>query len=86
MGLGNNFDMQGVEVNKVFVGNLALACNELDLTRLFSQFGELMHVEIKRGIRGDSLLHGFVKFATAAAVATAIATMDDVKFMGRRLR
>lgn len=70
----------------LFVGDLSSFTTEKDLHQIFSPFGSILSVEIKRGRHGDSLLHGFVEFASEAAAYAAIQSMHNRKFKGRRMR
>jgi hypothetical protein len=70
----------------VFVGDLSFFCTEIDLANVFSRFGHVVTVEIKRGRHGDSLLHGFVEFDSDASAELAIQYINGRKWMGRTLR
>lgn len=70
----------------VFVGDLSFFCTEIDLANVFSRFGHVVTVEIKRGRHGDSLLHGFVEFDCDASAELAIQHMNGRKWMGRTLK
>lgn len=70
----------------LFVGDLSFFCTEDNLRELFSAFGDVIMAEIKRGKFGDSLMHGFVELATSDAARESLQTLNDTKFMGRKLR
>jgi RNA recognition motif-containing protein len=80
------FSAEKVAVKSLFVGDLSFFCSEDDLLQLFRRFGNVKAVEIKRGKFGDSLMHGFVEMESNEAAELAIATLNDFKFMGRRMR
>lgn len=70
----------------LFVGDLSSFCTEKDLHYLFSEFGNITNVEIKRGRHGDSLLHGFVEFDSETSAHLAIQGLHGRKFKGRKMR
>lgn len=71
----------------LFVGNLSYFCAESHLYSLFSNYGGVESVEIKRGRdTGDCLMHGFVEMVTFEAAELAANDLKGKKFMGRRIR
>lgn len=71
----------------LFVGNLSYFCEERNLLNLFSTYGPVESVEIKRGRdTGDCLMHGFVEMCTYEAADAAANDLRGRKFMGRRIR
>lgn len=70
----------------LFVGDLSSFATEKDLHHIFSPYGSILSVEIKRGRHGDSLLHGFVEYASEASAYAAIQDMHNRKFKGRKMR
>ena len=70
----------------IFVGDLSYFCTEEDLFNLFSPFGTILTVRVRRGLTGESLMHGFVAFDTPEATRMAIATIDGKEFMGRTIK
>jgi RNA recognition motif-containing protein len=71
----------------LFVGDLSFFCAEKDLRDLFSNYGTVQRIEIKRGkATGDSLMHGFVEMDSPASVERALNALHGTKFMGRNLR
>lgn len=74
-----------MESHGVFVGDLSYFATEQDLIQLFSPFGPIDSVMIRRGKSGDTLHYGFVKMNEVCA-QTAISTLQGYKFMGRKLR
>ncbi len=81
---GNNNQPTGN--NSVFVGDLSYFCTEIELASLFSPFGGIISVEIKRGRHGDSLMHGFLEFVNNDEAHRAIQEINGIKFMGRKIR
>jgi RNA recognition motif-containing protein len=70
----------------LFVGDLSYFCTEENLFALFSTFGSILTVRIRRGISGESLMHGFVALESPEAANAALAALDGVEFMGRNIR
>jgi RNA recognition motif-containing protein len=69
----------------LFVGDLSYFCREEDLLHLFATF-PVFAVRVRRGVTGDSLMHGFVVMETPDAARWGMNQMDGVEFMGRILR
>ena len=66
------------DLRTLFVGDLSVYCSENDLQTLFSQFGPIEKITIKRGVSGSTnLSYGFVKFyhRESAEAATAMKGM-----------
>eukprot|EP01033_Poteriospumella_lacustris_P001156 gene1156-844_t len=74
-----------MESHGVFVGDLSYFVTEQDLIQLFSPYGPIDSVMIRRGKSGDTLHYGFVKMNEVCA-QNAINALLGFKFMGRRLR
>lgn len=70
----------------LFVGDLSFFCTEEDLLSIFSGYGPILTVRVRRGVKGDSLMHGFVALASSEAANRAIRDLDGIEFMGRNLR
>lgn len=70
----------------LFLGDLSYFCNEEDLCALFSPYGAIMTVRVRRGVTGESLMHGFIAMSTPEAARWAIAEVDGLEFMGRNIR
>lgn len=70
----------------IFVGDLSYFCNEEDLYSLFAPFGTILTVRVRRGVTGESLMHGFVALESPTAATTAIRTLDGLEFMGRNIK
>eukprot|EP00599_Poterioochromonas_sp_BG-1_P007876 CAMPEP_0173150006 /NCGR_PEP_ID=MMETSP1105-20130129/10683_1 /TAXON_ID=2985 /ORGANISM="Ochromonas sp., Strain BG-1" /LENGTH=559 /DNA_ID=CAMNT_0014065019 /DNA_START=360 /DNA_END=2039 /DNA_ORIENTATION=+ len=70
----------------LFVGDLSYFCTEEDLLSIFSGYGPILTVRVRRGITGDSLMHGFVALASAESAQRAIRDLDGLEFMGRNMR
>lgn len=70
----------------IFVGDLSYFCNEEDLFSLFAQFGNIMTVRVRRGVTGESLMHGFIAMETTESANAAISSLDGMEFMGRNIR
>lgn len=80
--LASSFDA----AKTLFLGDLSFFCSEEDLCRLFAPYGPILTVRIRRGVTGDSLMHGFLALATAEAAAQAIREVDGREFLGRNIK
>ena len=82
-------DMEGSEsVNrlKVFVGNLAFFATETDISELFSQYGEVIGVNLRTDrATGKKKGFGFVTFSKSSSAQAAIAAANGAMFQGRTL-
>ena len=70
----------------LFIGDLSYFCTEEDLLNIFASYGPILTVRIRRGVTGDSLMHGFIAVATLDAAHRAIQDLDGVEFMGRNMK
>lgn len=71
----------------LFVGDLSYFCEESHLKELFSKYGEVLNLEIKRGkSTGESLMHGFVEMNNISSAESAMVDLNETLFMGRRIR
>lgn len=70
----------------LFVGDLSYFCNEAHLKSLFSPFGRILNIELKRGKFGDSLMHAFLDFDQPESARRSIQELHGIKFMGRIMR
>jgi RNA recognition motif-containing protein len=78
--------IEPLATKSVFLGDLSFFCTENDIRTVFSTFGMITNLEIKRGRHGDSLMHGFVEFDREVSAYKAIRTMHGKKFKGRKMR
>lgn len=73
--------------NKLFVGNLTWACDEVALETLFADFGKVVEAKIVTDREtGRSRGFGFVTLADASEVNNAIQNLDGAEYDGRQLR
>eukprot|EP01038_Epipyxis_sp_PR26KG_P009531 gene9531-12838_t len=73
--------------NSLFIGDLSKFCTEQDIEGLFSAFGQVIDVKIKRNnSTGKTLSYGFITFAHDAAANAALKSLDGTMFFGRKLR
>eukprot|EP01038_Epipyxis_sp_PR26KG_P009530 gene9530-12837_t len=73
--------------NSLFVGDLSKFCNEEDIEKLFSPFGMLTEVKIKRNsVTSKTLSYGFVTFLQRHSAAMAMKQLDGKLFCGRKMR
>ena len=73
----------------LFLGDLSVLCNEIHVRELFSRYGELERVQLKKSDRDPHRAHlgfGFVKFSSRASAERALEELNGYFFMGRALR
>jgi RNA recognition motif-containing protein len=71
----------------LFIGDLSYFCREEHIHNLFSQFGPVDCLSIKRGkSTGDCLMHGFIQMSSVQAAEDALKALNGQVFMGRRMR
>lgn len=70
----------------LFLGDLSYFCTEEDLCALFAPYGPILTVRVRRGVTGESLMHGFIALDSPDAARRAITDLDGVEFMGRNIR
>lgn len=71
----------------LFVGDLPKFCSEADLEQLFSPYGPILDVKIKRNSNtGKTLSYGFVTFSTELSATEALKNLNNAMFCGRKLR
>lgn len=73
-------------IRRLFVGDLSFFCTEDNLLPLFSPFGPISSISIRRGASGDSLLFGFVSYEYPQSATAALTALNGQEFMGRKLR
>ena len=79
--------MQSTPTYSLFVGDLAISCNEDDLYKIFATFGNVTEVRIKRNqITSRSLQYGFVDYSNAISALSAINSLNGALFKGRPLK
>lgn len=80
-------EMQGSDAFRtLFLGDLSYFCTEEDLCAIFAPFGNISTVRVRRGVTGESLMHGFIALDSHEAAKRAIAELDSKIFMGRSMR
>ena len=73
--------------NKLFVGNLAWAATEEDLSQVFSQFGTVETVEVLRDkFTNRARGFAFVTMATGEDALNCVTNLEGKDFMGRPLK
>ena len=71
----------------LYVGNLAYNVTEEDLQTMFSEFGEVVSVNIiKDKYSGQSKGFGFVDMPNNSEADKAIKALNGSEFMGRRIK
>jgi len=63
---------------KVYVGRMPDRAKERDLQELFSKFGRIVHIDVKRGF-------GFVEFEDKRDAEDSVRQLNSIDFMGNRL-
>lgn len=73
--------------SKIYVGNLSYETNEEGLKKLFGQYGEVESVAIITDrFTGRNKGFGFVEMSSADSAKTAIESLNDQEFEGRKLK
>jgi cold-inducible RNA-binding protein len=73
--------------NKLYVGNLSYSTEESSLQNLFSQYGEIVSVNIVTDrMTGRARGFGFVEMATPEGAKAAIDALNGVELDGRQIR
>jgi RNA recognition motif-containing protein len=72
----------------VYVGDLSVYCTEDEICRLFSPFGTIESVSLKKVNEGTNyyLAYGFIKFGTPQSAEASIQALNGILFLGRPLR
>lgn len=76
--------LRGIEV---FVGDISFFCKEVDLYKLFSNYGRVMRTRIKRSDKnGRTLMYGFVDMERLEDAKESIKALHQSRFQGRDIR
>eukprot|EP01031_Cornospumella_fuschlensis_P025419 gene25419-30693_t len=67
----------------LFVGDLPKICTEYDLEQLFSPYGPILDVHLKRNA---AVPYGFLTLSSIPAAEAAIRDMNGMMYMGRQIR
>lgn len=73
----------------LFLGDLPFLCTETSLRELFSRYGEIERLQLKKSARDPQRAHlgfGFVKFTSRASAERALLELNGHFFLGRALR
>lgn len=70
----------------LFLGDLSIYCTEKDIQEVFSSFGAIDCIQLKKGGDCLHLCYGFVKFLYRESADLALSTMNGKIFLGRPLR
>jgi RNA recognition motif-containing protein len=71
---------------KIYVGNLPYAVTEDDLKDSFSEFGEVLNINIVAdNFTGQSKGYGFVEMQDDADASNAIQALDESPLKGRNI-
>jgi RNA recognition motif-containing protein len=74
-----------VPSKSVFIGDLSYFCTEDHLFLLFAPYGPVLQVYIRRGVRRNSLMHGFIVLENKEKAISAKRDVDRKEFMGRNI-
>lgn len=76
-----------MESNKLYVGNLNYKATPDDVKNVFSEYGEVLKVQLITDKETGRLKgYGFVEFATSDEAAAAKNALSDQDFMQRRMK
>ncbi len=70
----------------LFIGDLSYFCTEQDLLSLFAPYGPIVNVHIRKGVHGNSLMHGFIVLRNADNAKKVIQDINDKEYMGRHIK
>lgn len=71
----------------LFIGDLPKYCQEEHIEHLFSAFGPVVDIKIKRSVNETrTITYAFVSMANVEVAEIAKARLDGQMFMGRILR
>jgi len=77
---------QKQDEGKIFICNLDYRIEELELRNLFSQFGEILTVDLLRNPNGTSKGCATIQFERSDSATTAINTMNETVVKGRMIK
>ena len=78
-----------LNTSTLFIGDLSINCDEESIYRLFSSYGEIDIIQLKRSDRDPQRVHlgfGFIKFTTTEAAERALHGLNGYFFLGRSIR
>jgi hypothetical protein len=78
-------DEQTLAQTRLFVGDLSYFCTEDNLLSLFSPYGPVLQVHVRRGVKGNTLMHGYVIVDAYEQALRAVKELDNMEFMGRTI-
>jgi RNA recognition motif-containing protein len=74
------------EYRTLFLGDLSIHCNEVEIYQLFSQYGRVENVRFKKASKNHNLSYAFVTFQSYQEAEFAIRSLNGIILMGRPLR
>ncbi len=90
LGILEQFDSMNADLTTtLFLGDLSVICDEINLSQLFSRFGGVESVQLKKSDRDPQRAHlgfGFIKFANRDSAERALQEMNGYFFLGRAMR
>lgn len=75
-----------VEQRTLFLGDLSVHCNEIDLQQIFEPFGIIEQIRLKHASVNKTLSYGFITFVYRECAENALKQMNGSMFLGRALR
>jgi hypothetical protein len=78
-------DEQTLAQTRLFVGDLSYFCTEDNLLGLFAPYGPVLQVHLRRGVKGNTLMHGYVIVDAHEQALRAVRELDNMEFMGRTM-
>ena len=71
--------------SNLFVKNLSLDITNKELYDLFSEFGNIISINLKKGKNGENLGYGYVNFEKEQSAKDAIENLNQKEFKGKNL-
>ncbi len=70
---------------KLYISNIPLKVTEEDIHPVFSAFGDVLSLEIKRDHRGKSKGYGFVEFKRETDAKGAMQRLNQIEILGKKV-
>ena len=81
----NSADLLPEACRSLFLGDLSCFCQEVDVFQVFSQFGSIEEIRLKRDGEGNGLGYGFVTFIEMKSAEAALEA-DGLIILGRPVK
>lgn len=80
-------DLCNASKSSLFVGDLSIFCDELDLKQAYEPYGEILEAKIMRCEETNkNLCYGFVKFSNSSSAIAAMKELNGKLLCGRPMR